>query len=1117
MRGARHYLDGLVQLHLIDDGEERRAVWRQSLATLAAAVSHQRRAVPLEGLDPHALEASTRAALDARFVDDLGFLNGPAAAAALYELAAALPAGDSKRDLGRRVLTRLKQGSAPTFVALATQLALGSKRALAGAGNRARVALALDLPIGTGTRADALALALISRRELSREWLTIPSQGSLPSRRLAARLLERAAREAAQRAAEGDDSGVRVFRTEAVRAAWARLLGDRESLVWRHVATARGLLSLSVPRMDSEIHDHLDPKQTITEWRRAAASIGASIAVRPQSGLRACRNLLESDVYAQDRGVAGAMIFGLPRAAEAEPEVVEELLEQLVRCGGLDAAEALVDLRRERIGDELGSWAAQHARAQLREALTKQSGADDGRVALMQGVADELTPADERRGVTLREMLADALDAFVEHGPAAAGASATAVLHTAKARMELLVRTSDDERMGRLHAFRALRELDRALLETDTLGNLLALGPSIDGQSPVRELGDVFGQLTHWLVLHEGDPVVEAGAVPHFTMRLRRLRTMLHLVDADGGNVEDRPQLLRKRRLLTARVLYQRVQDDGKTPLRRALCAAAARAGDALVREDIAEVSDVLLAAATHGSQQDLVTMAEASMVPDIEAAVSAYAKLEAAVIAVPTSGRGVRVALDALVTLANDLPIASSPRVEALRSGLLDFARSLETIAASSSLSELAEHPNETPLAPFEAAVSQLAQLVAGARRRLGQLPDDEMAVSGSAIRLLDLCVERALRGSPGALGDAVATVNEALRGELPNAIAEVAALTLQRLVALPLDAPRRSYTSFMPAPPKEAPLPAWMPPNRTLGGFYVVRSIGMGAVGSVFVARRSDKRHATEVAEFALKVPDYTGAAARTLSEEQFLRLFQEEAGALLALPHHSNIATFVSFDAGARPKPILVMELVEGPTLERMLEMGDMDMSRAVELLDGIAAGLEAMHSVGVGHLDVKPSNVIMRDPDGMVGSDRPDKPVLVDFGLSGRHLRPGCGTAEYGSPEIWGLDASQDASRGTRPEPADIYAFGCLAYEVVTGRTLFDAPNEVAMITAHVSHDGLPPQVGVLTTDPRTAGLAEMLRRCLRRNPDQRVTMKDVRGALANLERVLSPLQWPLGAA
>ncbi len=1112
----RDYLGGLVQLGRLSDSDERRAVWRQSMATLAGAVTSQR-PVPLEGFSPVSLRQSVRVALESRLLDDLDFLSPPAAAAALYELAAALPVGAERRELGRRVLRRLHEGDAATFVALATQLALSSRKALSGDSIRARVALALDLPIGFGARADALALALISRRDVEREWLTLPSTGSLPQRRLAARLLERAAREAARRAGQGDDSGVRVFEVDSVQAAWKRLLGDRESLVWRHVASARGLLSDAVADLREEMTRDLGPDLTPTEWRRAAASLAASIALAPDSAMARARRLLASEIVDKDKGVAGAMILGMPRAAEAEPEAVEELLETLVHKGGLDATEALVDLRRERLGSGFGIWASQLARARLREMLDVGGTSDDGRRALMESLHFELAPDDERDATTLPERIGEALRAFAERSARDAHDEARRVLAEAEATLGtlMLCREDDGDGNGRRHAFRALRELDLAILEKSTLQDLLMLGAADGAASSAEALGDLFERLTEWITAREREPVRTEGAVPHLTHRLRRMRTLLHLVDAEGTYGEERKDDLRERRLETARLLLRRVRDDAPSPLRRIVCAAASRACDALVREELCEVSDVLIAAGSHiHAGHDLTTFAEASMVPDIEASVRAYAALEHVILTAPQSGQGERACLDGLVRLAHELPVASSPRVEALRACIIRLVQELERVATVSSLAELAEGTEGTLLAPLESAVQSLAQLVAGARRRLGGSDDLEAASAGASIRLVDFCVERALRGSRDALEDALESAADTLREEMPRLVAEALIFALRRIHRLPADAPRMSRTSFKPAAPKEAPLPAWLPPSRVLGGFYVVRTLGSGAVGSVFVARRSDERHDPHAQRFALKVPEYDGAAARTLSENEFLDVFRQEAGALLAVPGHPNLARLVTFDAGARPKPILVMELVEGPTLERVIEMGDMTLERAFELLDGIASGLDVMHGVGVGHLDLKPSNVILRDPDGLAGPKLPGEPVLVDFGLAGRHIRPGCATGEYGAPEIWG--GLGDATRFA-PMSADVYALGCVAFEVLTGRTLFEAPTEMALIAGHVAHDGRPPGVTELEKNPRTAPLAEILRHCLRRSPADRASVGSVRKGLADLRARFGGLAWPLHPA
>jgi eukaryotic-like serine/threonine-protein kinase len=285
------------------------------------------------------------------------------------------------------------------------------------------------------------------------------------------------------------------------------------------------------------------------------------------------------------------------------------------------------------------------------------------------------------------------------------------------------------------------------------------------------------------------------------------------------------------------------------------------------------------------------------------------------------------------------------------------------------------------------------------------------------------------------------------------------------------------------------------------------VLRALGAGGVGSVFVVTRAEERHREDAPRFALKVPDYSAEAARTLSEEQFLTLFRDEAGALLALPRQRNLATFVTFDAGARPKPILVMELVEGPTLERALERGELSTERALKLLDGICDGLTSMHRAGIGHLDVKPSNVILRAP----AIDPTASPVLVDFGLAGRHIRPGCATGPYGAPEIWGLVPD---GWDPKPMPCDIYAFSCLAYEVLTGDTLFEGPSELAVINAHLSHDGYPEKLLALRQHPGLTAVCDLIANGLRQHPGERISIAEMRAGFRELGPALANLGWPL---
>jgi len=265
-----------------------------------------------------------------------------------------------------------------------------------------------------------------------------------------------------------------------------------------------------------------------------------------------------------------------------------------------------------------------------------------------------------------------------------------------------------------------------------------------------------------------------------------------------------------------------------------------------------------------------------------------------------------------------------------------------------------------------------------------------------------------------------------------------------------------------------------------------------------------RVEDRHDPNAERFALKVPDYNATAARSVSQEEFFKLFREEASALIMLPNHANLARLVTFDLSARPLPILVMELVEGMTLERVVESLAFDMKRCLKALDDVLGGLEAMHAMGVGHLDLKPSNVLFR---------KGEEAVLVDFGLAGRKIRPGCGTGPYGAPEVWGVVPD---GHSPAPAAADIYSFACLAFEILTSRVLFDAPNEVAQIAMHIQHDGSPAPMKSLAAHADVAPLADVLSRALRRDPRLRPSAAELRREIRSVASMVSDASWPVGA-
>jgi serine/threonine protein kinase len=331
-----------------------------------------------------------------------------------------------------------------------------------------------------------------------------------------------------------------------------------------------------------------------------------------------------------------------------------------------------------------------------------------------------------------------------------------------------------------------------------------------------------------------------------------------------------------------------------------------------------------------------------------------------------------------------------------------------------------------------------------------------------------------------------------------IPSAIGKLVSSVVWRVIELPKEGTaleRRSQRVV------EA-LPAWLSPRRTIGGFYVVRALSAGAAGSVFVATHLENRRDGGGERFALKVPEYSATAARRISEAEFLKLFREEANALMALPEHPNLARFVTFDPDCKPKPILVMELVEGATFESLLQARDVTAQRALRILDDVLVGLDAMHAVGLGHLDLKPANVVLR---------RGEQGVLVDFGLSGKHIRPGCATGPYGAPEVWG---AVEGATDLPPAKADMYSFGCLAFEAFAGRPLFEADSEMAQIAAHLAHDGFPAALRAMAQKPGLTQLAEFCFALLRRRPGDRPTAAAARRDLARLGPALSRLAWPV---
>jgi serine/threonine-protein kinase len=210
-------------------------------------------------------------------------------------------------------------------------------------------------------------------------------------------------------------------------------------------------------------------------------------------------------------------------------------------------------------------------------------------------------------------------------------------------------------------------------------------------------------------------------------------------------------------------------------------------------------------------------------------------------------------------------------------------------------------------------------------------------------------------------------------------------------------------------------------------VGNYELLDSIGTGGMGEVFRAR--DTRLGRDV---AIKV-----LSARFRLDSQHLVRFDREARVLASL-NHPNIATLHAVEPHGDTQA-LVLELVEGDTLSERIARGPMSLLEALPIARQIAAALEAAHERGVIHRDLKPSNVKLR-ADGTVklldfGLAKLSEPVLpqvdpaaVTMTLEGM---PGfvMGTPAYMSPE---------QARGLPVDKrTDIWAFGCVLYEMLTG--------------------------------------------------------------------------------
>ncbi len=292
---------------------------------------------------------------------------------------------------------------------------------------------------------------------------------------------------------------------------------------------------------------------------------------------------------------------------------------------------------------------------------------------------------------------------------------------------------------------------------------------------------------------------------------------------------------------------------------------------------------------------------------------------------------------------------------------------------------------------------------------------------------------------------------------------------------------------------------------PGTRLGPYEITAKLGEGGMGEVY--RATDTKLKRDV---AIKVLP----AAFTEDGERLAR-FEREAQ-LLAQLHHPNIASIFGLEESDGTKA-LVMELVEGPTLAERLEQGPLPFNESLSVALQIAQALEEAHEKGIVHRDLKPQNVkapiegkvkvldfgLAKAMDPTAGSaasatDLARSPTLMQSptltAAHGTQMGMILGTAAYMAPE---------QARGVAVDKrADIWAFGVVCFEMLTGRRLFEGELVTDVLAnvlkKEVDFEALPAE--------SPAAIRRLLRRCLERNPKNR--LHDIADARLVLEEVAS---------
>jgi serine/threonine protein kinase len=282
------------------------------------------------------------------------------------------------------------------------------------------------------------------------------------------------------------------------------------------------------------------------------------------------------------------------------------------------------------------------------------------------------------------------------------------------------------------------------------------------------------------------------------------------------------------------------------------------------------------------------------------------------------------------------------------------------------------------------------------------------------------------------------------------------------------------------------------------TIGAYRVVDKIGAGGMGEVYLAH--DSRLGRDV---AIKV------LPPERSRDPGYRVRFEREARLLAALSHPHIATIFGIEEVAASDGLcaIVMELVEGPTLSERLVKGPLPAGEALAIASQIVEALDAAHGKGIVHRDLKPSNIKITAAGAVKVLDFGLATVVAESATAERDqthsllTQPGTiiGTAAYMSPE---------QVRGkTADRRSDVWAFGCVLYEMLTGSRAFAGATAADVMAATLDRE--PDWSALPASAPHSVRL--LLRRCFEKDVERRLS--DISAARADLQSAPRHVGWP----